>query len=328
MAASKLSGKTCLVTGASGFIGLRLCDELVKNGAIVKALLNNPAVGSWSSSYTCKLGEQDIPEIVLNDVDIIFHLAGRSHALEDTSQQTKLYFKTNVEGTRSLLNAAKHAEVRSFIYFSSVKAMGEECDLRLDENCSPQPVSAYGQSKLEAEKLVLDGGFVDSPTVLRLVMVYGDSNKGNFPRLIKAISKNWFPPLPRIENKRSMIHVDDVIEYAMLVACNYKCSGETYILCDGNDYSTRKLYELIRKSLGKSIPKWGMPLVFFKFIAKLGDLYKIIVGSRFMFDSDQLQKLIGNSFYSSKKINTDLNYKPRHSLFETLPKIISSVLNR
>ena len=325
MAASKLNGKTCLVTGASGFIGSRLCEELTNKGIVVKALLNNSADGNWSSSTVCKLGEQEIPDSILDDVDVIFHLAGRSHALEDTSSQSKLYYQTNVEGTRSLLEAAKRARVKKFIYFSSVKAMGEECDKRLDENTVPNPTSHYGKSKLEAEKLVLKGGYIVSPTVLRLVMVYGNTNKGNLPKLIRAMSKKWFPPLPKLENKRSMIHIDDVVNAAILAASSEISSGKTYILCDGNDYSTRQLYEMIQTSLGKKVPSWGMPLFIIKFLAKIGDLYKVIFGKRFLFDTDQLQKLVGNSYYSSLMINTDLGYKPKNNLSSSMPKIISSI---
>ena len=117
-------------------------------------------------------------------------------------------------------------------------------------------------------------------------MVYGSSNKGNLSKLIKAISNSWFPPFPRIENKRSMIHVEDVVQCAMLAASNDISSGKTYIVSDGIDYSTRRLYEVIRKSLGKSVPRWGVPVIILIILAKLGDLLKVFAGRRILFDSD------------------------------------------
>ena len=326
MAASELNGKTCLVTGASGFIGSVLCNMLILKGAKVKALLNSPKKGNWTDSFTCRLGEQDIPETILENIDIIFHLAGRSHALADTPSQSKHYFQTNVDGTRALLEAAKIAGVKKFIYFSSVKSICEENDSRLDENSVPNPTTAYGKSKLEAEKLVLQGGYVALPTVLRLVMVYGNTDKGNLPKLIKAMTKKWFPPLPKIENKRSMIHVDDVVDAAILVACSDVSAGKNYILCDGNDYSTRQIYEMIQNSLGRNVPSWSVPLFFMKIIAKVGDTYKFIMRKRFVFDSDLLQKLFGNSYYSSNYINSELGFTPKNNLFTSIDNIISSIL--
>ena len=204
-------------------------------------------------------------------------------------------------------------------------SMGEESDIRLDESCDPQPISVYGKSKLEAEKLVLGGGYVASGTVLRLAMVYGDSNKGNLPRMIKAISNKWFPPFPKIENKRSMIHVNDVVQGAILVASREESTGQTYILCDGIDYSTRQLYEIICNALGKDIPVWAIPVFILYLIAKLGDIFKYIIGRRILFDSDYLQKLIGNSYYSSKKIESDLGFSPNYTLFKAMPSIISNM---
>ncbi|MGI9227412.1 MAG: NAD-dependent epimerase/dehydratase family protein [Gammaproteobacteria bacterium] len=325
MASTDLSGKTCLVTGASGFIGSYLCNELVRQGAKVKALLHSESSGNWDSSFVCVLGKQQIPNHVMQDVSVIFHLAGRAHSLSDCVHQDQLYYETNVEGTRNLLEAARNTNVSKFIYFSSVKSMGEESDIRLDEHSEPKPLSTYGKSKLEAEQLVLGGEYLLSSTVLRLTMVYGDSDKGNLPKMIKAISKNWFPPFPKIENKRSMIHVEDVVQAAIKVAETEISAGEVYILSDGTDYSTRQIYENIRKTLGKKIPQWGIPLSALSAIANTGDVLKRITRRRVLFDSDNLQKLIGNSYYSSQKIKTELGFSPKFTLFDAMPKIIANL---
>ncbi len=320
-----LKGKTCLVTGASGFIGAHLCQVLIKQGAIVKALLRRPAKGCWDVSFQCKLGEDQIPAEALDSTDIIFHLAGFAHSLSQKSSDDRLYYQTNVEGTRSLLKAAQNCDTGKFIFFSSVKAMGEENDNRLDENTIPHPQTLYGKSKLNAEKLVLESKFVKSATVLRLVMVYGNTNKGNLAKMINAISKSWFPPLPKIENKRSMIHVEDVVQGAILAASNDVSVGKTYILSDGIDYSTRDLYENIKKSMNKRVPLWGTPIMCMKFLAQTGDLLKYITGRRIIFDTDSLQKLIGNSYFSSKKAVSELGFLPKYKLIDSIPDIITSI---
>ena len=322
MSPVNLTNKTCLVTGAAGFIGSKLCQELMIRGATVKQLMRESTDIDEENCYFCELGKQEIPEDAVRNVDIIFHLAGRSHFLTDSKNQEQLYYQTNVIGTKSLLEAAKRESVKKFIYFSSVKVMGEECDYRLDESHIANPETVYGKSKLNAEKIVLGGNYVESPTILRLVMVYGDSEKGNLAKLVNAISKRWFPPIPKIENKRSMIHVDDVIQFSVLAACDTVSTNKTYILCDEHDYSTRFIYELIKNALGKNVPSWGMPLFVFRIIAMIGDLYSSIFSRKFIFDSNQMRKLFGNSFYSSKKIITELGFKPKRCLENSIREII------
>ena len=328
MAPTTLNEKVCLVTGASGFIGTHLCQELLKQGAIVKALLRRSVEGPWSASFLCLLGQENIPEEALNGVEIIFHLAGYAHSLSQNSSDIDFYNQVNVEGTRMLLEAACNANVKRFIFFSSVKSIGEENDVRLDETAEPKPISEYGKSKLAAEKLVLHGNYVEFPTVLRLVMVYGNTNKGNLPKMINAISKNWFPPFPMIKNKRSMIHVEDVVQGAVLAALKDIGAGKIYILSDGLDYSTRQIYEEIRKTMNKKIPSWGIPKLCLQLIAKIGDILRVVARRRILFDSDNLHKLVGNSYYSSKKAVTELGFAPKHTLFDSLPKIISSISSK
>ena len=325
MAQKDLNGKTCLVVGASGFIGKQLCSVLSKRGATVKTLLHAAIDDTDNNSYACNLGFDEIPAEAMDSVDTVFHLAGRAHSLADSADQEKLYYQINVEGTRTLLKAAKLAGVKKFIFFSSIKAMGEDSDLRIDESFESKPLSAYGISKLEAENLVLSGGYVKSPVVLRLAMVYGNACKGNLPKMIKAIYKNRFPPFPKIQNKRSMIHVEDVVTGAIRVALSDVGSGEVYILSDGVDYSTREIYESICKALGRKIPNWSVPKYCLFLIAKFGYMANVIIGRRLFFDTDNLQKLIGNSYFSSKKIMKEIGFSPKHTLFNSIPDMILAI---
>jgi len=310
-----------LVTGATGFIGSYICRELSEKGAVVRGVTGSRPPGGCDSYITCILGEDTIPPNLMKDVDIVFHLAGCAHS----SPEKSLFYQTNVDGTRDLLYAAKNKNVEKFIYFSSVKAICEEADERLDESTQPHPTSVYGKSKLEAEKLVLDGGFVDSPTVLRLPMVYGITRKGNLPKMIGAISKNLFPPLPRVKNKRSMIHVDDVVQGAILVATNQVCSGKAYILTDDIDYSARQLYELICKSHGKKIPKWAFPTFLFYTIAKVGGLINSLSGTNKFFNINNYEKLFGNSYFSCDRAQTELGFRPKHTLDNSIDSIVSAI---
>jgi len=101
---------------------------------------------------------------------------------------------------------------------------------------------------------------VPESVVLRLSMVYGPTRKGNLPRMIEAVTKGRFPPLPETGNKRSMVHVDDVVQAAMLAAERPESVGQTYVVTDGPPYSTRQIYECICEALGRDAPKWHVPI--------------------------------------------------------------------
>ena len=311
------------MTGAGGFIGRKLCKELHNQGAVVRLLSKSIQSGNNYKAYFFDLTKPVIPNEAFQNVDIVFHLAGKVHDFSSNKINESEYNKINVDGTRELLTHAKLNNVTKFIFFSSVKAMGEGSNYCADELSEPIPTTQYGISKLEAEKLVLQGGYIPHPTVLRLSMVYGSSNKGNLPRLVKLISKLWFIPFPTVNNKRSMVHVNDVVDAAILTAITNKSSGQIFIISDGREYSTRQIYELICTSLGKKAPRWGIPLLFLKFISLLGDLVNYISGKRISIDSENFEKLFGSSIYSNKKAVKELGFSPKHNLENSIKEIIS-----
>jgi len=310
-----------LITGASGFIGRALSGRLKEKGRAVHALMRTYADGPWDECVVADVAGE-IPVNILHNVDTVFHLAGKAHALSETRQDESEYFYINTEGTRRLLDAAREAGVRRFIFFSSVKAMGEGGDVCLDESAACCPETPYGKSKLEAERLVLEGGYVPEPVVLRLSMVYGPTRKGNLPRMIEAVARGRFPPLPDIHNHRSMVHVDDVVAAALLAAEKTEATGQTYIVTDDTPYSTRQMYEWICEVLGKQAPSWCVPMGVLKMLARVGDGIGVIRGRRFMFDSDALEKLTGSAWYSSEKIEKELGFLPERNLRDSLPEII------
>jgi len=312
-----------LVTGASGFIGRNLCATLQENGHEVIAGLRHEQEGPWQHTLLLDLPDMTIPSTCLSDVSCIFHLAGKAHAVSEISDDEQEYASINREGTRQLLEASKLAGIRRFVFISSVKAMGEGGTTCQDESVTCHPETSYGKSKLAAEHLVLEGGYVSEPVVLRLSMVYGSSRKGNLPRMIEAVSKGRFPPLPEAGNQRSMIHVEDVVQAALLAAEKLAAVGQTYIVTDGHACSARQLYEWICEVLDKPVPAWTIPPGLLKVLAKVGDGIGRVRGRRFVFDSDALAKLIGSACYSSEKIERELEFRPKRDFHSALPEIVA-----
>lgn len=313
--------KVVLVTGATGFIGTRLCQALRARGFIVKTL-SRVAVNAQAGEFQMDLANDECPGGLFDGVDTVFHLAGIAHAVAEKREDEILYRQVNADGTRKLLEAAKLAGVKRFVFFSSVKAVGESGLQPMDESVAAPADTGYGQSKFAAEQLVLQGGYVPQPVVIRPSMVYGNTDKGNLSRMIMAVRRGLFPPLPEFHNRRSMVHVDDLVRAAVLAAENAKASGQIYIVTDGQAYSTRQIHDSIRSALSKPPIGWTVPCGLLTVLAKTGDIIGRVIGRRFFFDSAALRKLTGSAWYSSAKIERELGFKPQHTLPQTLPDIV------
>jgi nucleoside-diphosphate-sugar epimerase len=318
-----------LVTGAGGFVGRHLIERLLRDGHSVRALVHEAErVGEWPAGVEVVVGDVRDPQAMKGAAagcETVFHLAGKAHALTEVQGDEETYRAINAGGTRHVLEGAVFGGARRFVLFSSVKAMGEGGSRCLDEAFDGQPETPYGRSKREAERAALEIGKRTGlhVTCLRFPLVYGPGNKGNLFRMIVAIDRGIFPPLPELNNRRSMVHVVDAVRAAVLAASTPNASGQCYIVTDGRPYSTRELYDLICRALGKPIPSWHVPLWTLRGLGKAGDAIGKISGKRFLFDSDALDKLIGSAWYSSEKIARQLGYQPSITFPDALPELVA-----
>ena len=319
-----------LVTGGTGFIGQRLVAALRRSGIAVRVLTRrrdedrSARLDEGLSLISGDLSVRASLHGLCDGVESVFHLAGLAHteprAHEDYAANQ---WCTTVTGTENLLEEAA-GKVTNFIYISSVKAMGEGGLAELSETAVPHPQDTYGKARLEAESRVLE--FARHGTracVLRLPMVYGAGCKGNVPRMIEAVDRNRFPPLPAMHNRRSMVHVDDVVQAALLAAQSSRASGQVYIVTDGHTYSTRQIYVLICRALGKPVPGWTVPVGLLRSAATAGDLVGAILRKPLPFNTDVLDKLLGSAWYSSRKITEDLGFHPTRDLASALPDMVA-----
>lgn len=309
-----------LVTGAQGFVGENLCSALEPLVAIRRLVRHGETNDGDVLQMDIATGV--CPQSIFDGIDTVFHLAGKSHALAENKQDAAVYHQVNTEGTRKLLEAAKRAGVQRFVFFSSVKAVGDCENQPMNETVTLPADTPYGQSKYAAEQLVLNGGYVPHPVVIRPCMVYGNTEKGNLSRMIRAIAKGLFPPLPEFGNVRSMVHVDDVVNAAILAATSPQAAGQIYIVTDGQRYSTRQIYDWICEALGKTPVNWSIPYKALAVLAKTGDVLGALMGRRMPFDTAALDKLTGSAWYSSVKIEQELGFKPQHTLKKSLPDIV------
>ena len=292
-----------LVTGATGFVGQHLIEYLKLDGYNIKAISRKliPSV----DTVICDFLKDDIPDDALKGIDIVFHLAGYAHDLKSESGIEQTYQKINVNVTADLLSLSVKHNVKKFIFVSSVKAGGVSRQGKCaTEKSLSEPDGVYGKTKREAELKVLEAGRKSDMhvSILRPALIYGPKVKGNLQLMMQGIKKGWFPPLPEIGNRRSMIHVDDIVRALLFLSNNKKSNGEVFIATDGRVYSSRNIYEIMCHVLDKNIPNWSVPRLLFNAIARLSSGFKY-----------KIDKLLGDECYSSKKLQS-LGFKAQKQL--------------
>ena len=289
-----------LVSGANGFIGRALCPLLAADGVVVRGLVRGEPAASavragielaWADDLT------DRPAIkrAMEGVDAVVHLAARVHAAADRSTDPLAeYRRTNVEGTRVLLECAMAARVRTFVLASTVKAVGEGNTVPWTEATPPAPVDPYGVSKLEAEHLVRKAaraGTLHAP-VLRLPLMYGPGMKANMLRLFDHVARGTPLPLGGIENRRSLLYVGNLCAAIRTVLVPRAATNATFFLSDGRDVSTPELVRLIAAALARPARLIRVPSSVFRVAGRLGDLLGPVLP--LPLTSSVVQRLLGS----------------------------------
>ncbi len=291
------------VTGGSGFIGQRLTVALKQLGGETRVLSREKH--SDYDTIVCDFQSEVIPDHALNNVNTVFHLAGFTHDMRDASKISDFYYKVNVSATVQLANLAVKSGVKRFVFVSSVKAGGNPpLGTCANEKDQKNTEDVYGKTKREAELKLLEIGQVSGMhvSIIRPSLVYGPNVKGNLKSMLLGVKKGWFPPLPETGNRRSMIHVDDLVRAILLIAEDKRANGEIFIATDGTPHSSREIYNAMCSVLDKSILKWSVPKFLFDAVSLINPRIKY-----------KLNKLLGDECYSSAKLES-LGFKAKKTL--------------
>jgi len=249
-----------LVTGATGFIGRRLREP--HHRALVRT-----STGRGNEVVGDLLDPPSLAHAVVG-VSAVIHCAGVSDA--DAANPSFLW-RINVDGTRNLATAAANAGVNRFVMLSSVKAMAEPGTECVDESWPGAPTTPYGQSKRAAEEVVREIGARSGMEVviLRPAPVYGRGCRGLIATLVRLVAQGWFPQLPETGNRRSWLHVADLIQAIHLAATHPAAAGQTFIVAHPTPLSTLELADLIRAALALPPPRVRVPLPLLRLAQKI-----------------------------------------------------------
>lgn len=260
-------GSTVLVTGASGFIGSAVTRRLLGDGMTVRAAtrreIRAPAPGIEIVPGTELGGDFDWGEAV-RGCHAVVHAAARVHLVKDSAADPLTEFRrVNVDGTVALARRAADAGVRRFVFLSTVKVNGEETQpgRPFTADDIPAPEDAYGLSKYEAELALrrLSTATGMEVVIIRPVLVYGPGVKANFLAMIQAIDRGWPLPLGAIENRRSLVGVDNLVDLIATCLRHPAAANQTFLVSDGSDLSTTELLQRTAAAFGRRARLFPVP---------------------------------------------------------------------
>jgi len=309
--------KKLLITGATGFIGSALINELLSKGFDLIASTRNKETSLPQQIKQINIGNI-LPSTnwssTLSKVDTIIHTAARVHVMHDPSDDPLAEFrKTNTHGTLNLARQAAAAGVRRFIFISSIKVNGETTlpNRPFTPTDIFTPTDPYALSKFEAEigLLNLAKNSAMDIVIVRPPLVYGSNVKGNFALLLKYIKKNVPLPFSAIHNQRSFVALDNLIDFIIQCISPPNAANEIFLISDDSDISTTELLQKMATAFNKKILLFPIPNFFLIYLTKLTGNKKI---------ADRLLNSLQIDISKAKKL---LNWKPVTTIDQQLKKM-------
>ncbi len=316
------------VTGADGFIGSNLVDYLISKNVFVKCLIFyyddqirwiNKSDGSIEIIKGDILDQDSLNEGV-KGVDMVFHLAGMVK-----SRSKKNFSQINVTGTENLIKAIikNNPNIKRFLYLSSQSASGpSNSEKPITEGDEPAPISDYGRSKLEAERVVLSYQDKIPITIIRPSAVYGPRDKEMF-RIFNIVNKGIKPCILCKERYLNFCYIDDLVKAIVLAVTNKKSIGQTYFIHSDQKVSINQFFREIVNSYNKRVATLPVPLFFIKLYFCMNELYSLISGNQEVFTRDKYREL--KQYYwlcSIEKAKLEIGYRPDYILQKSLSKSI------
>ena len=304
-----------LVTGATGFVGAAVARALLRSGCKVRALVRpssdrrnieslalEPVIGDLTDAASL--------ERALQGCEALFHVAAEYSLW--TREPQRLY-RSNVDGTRTLLSTAARLAVARIVYTSSVATLGLRDDAPSDEGvaaCEQDMIGHYKRSKFLAEQWVLESARAGLPVVIvnpSAPVGPGDIKPTPTGRLVLDAVTGRMPAY--VDTGLNIVHVDDVAE-GHLLACRKGRIGERYIL-GGTNLSLREILSIIARLVGRRPPRVRLPISAALPIAYVAEAWARLTNTDTRVTVDGVRMARHRMFFSSAKAERELGYRWR-----------------
>ena len=296
-----------LVTGATGFVGRYLINHLSKTDEVIACVRkkSNLLPSSVQQIIINNFFDITIPQ----DVDVVVHLAAVAHNKNNDMDEFK---KINVDGTLELARKALEANIKRFIFISSIGVNGNSTyGKAFTEQDTPNPTNDYTKSKYEAEKALaklFENTHIDL-VIIRPPLIYAHDAPGNFSKLLMLIKLGQFLPFGCTHNQRSFIAIENLVSF--ITACIYHDTkiNETFLIADDEVISTKQLIQCLSSGMGKSMILLPVPT---KLLSMLADA----TGKVGIFE-----QLYGNLQIDNGKAKKFFNWHPPKNSLNALKEV-------
>lgn len=310
-----------LVTGATGFVGGAVLRKLCVDGYSATAALRHEVVALPSSVRRCIIDGVDSDtdwSAGLHGQEVVVHCAARVHVMHDTNEYPLKAFRAiNVDGTLNFARQAVVSGVRRFVFVSSIGVNGAQTapGKPFSEADQPRPHNAYALSKWEAEQGLLriadETGL--EVVIIRPPLVYGCDAPGNFGSLMRAVQRGWPLPLGAVHNQRSLVALDNLVDFIVTCITHPKAANQTFLVSDGQDLSTTELVRGMAQAAG--VPPRLLPV----------PVWALLAGASLLGKGDAVQRLCGNLLVDISKARGMLGWVPPVSVEEGLRRAVAGL---
>lgn len=290
-----------LVTGGTGFVGQALVKRLDE---LPVRLATRADSVNWDKVFV--------------GITTVVHLAARVHVMHDTESDPLTAFRAvNVDGTLNLARQAAVAGVNRFVFISSVKVNGESTSAGQPFTAEglPAPLDPYGVSKMEAEQglrqIAAESGM--EVVIIRPPLVYGPGVKANFAALMRAVQKGWPLPLGAVHNQRSLVALDNLVDFIVTCISHPNAANQTFLVSDGQDVSTTELIRGMADAAG--VPARLLPV----------PVWALQAAGSLLGKGDAVQRLCGNLQVDIRKARELLGWVPPVSVAEGLRRAMAGM---
>jgi nucleoside-diphosphate-sugar epimerase len=307
-----------LVTGSTGFVGRALMPALLFRGhkptEAVRRLKEKPD-GRSSSFVIGNIDGNTNWTNALTGVGCVVHLAARVHIMRDSADDPLAEFRrVNTEGTLHLARQAAEAGVRRFIFLSTIGVNGNSTlhGKVFAPTDTPSPHDPYSLSKYEAEiglhSIARSTGM--EVVIIRPPLVYGANAPGNFGKLTRLVAKSLPLPLGSINNRRSFVGIDNLVDFIVTCLEHPAAANETLMVSDGEDLSTPDLIRRMARAMNRPARLLPAPV------------WALKAGALLLGKGDAVQRLCGNLQVDISKSCTLLGWNPPISVDEGLRRAV------
>lgn len=315
-----------LITGATGFIGSHLAEALHAKGYELRVILRSTSNRRWIEHLPIEYLEGDIHDEnmlsrAVDGVDYIYNLAGVTKARNEAE-----YFRSNHEATRKLLIAtiAQSTKIKRFVHISSQTVTGPSLDGKpVDETTPCQPITAYGRSKLEAEKECLKLMSTLPVTIVRPPAVYGPRDKDIY-EFFKTMKMGIHPLIGFSDTYVSLIHVRDLVGGILLAGEHRKSVGGTYFISSERFYNWKEVGDLTSKIMEKSAIRIRVPVALVYGISVIAEIAAFFSRKPALLNREKARDLVQRAWTCSiAKAKAELGYRERLTIEEGIQDTVT-----